>query len=1028
LGEFQTHFADSWKVASSSSDSLFTALECPSSASPVVNESQTVDEAVGSVPCEACPELEAQAEASCPAGDFHGFCVADVCATCELGLWVNATKEAYEEFDDATDPASSPNPVPVKIAIFGASLPAFDGMYYIQDTLKNAYAWYKKSTGHVIYMDAAGESWYFDNERNPYDVSSAAASVAGGSITISDLDITLDGTYSYSGMVEGNQAFQSAVGNKLYKAAGSNRHWIIDGAWGKQSFSDETATFVVKDDALVWARTEGSARPTAALDTWTMSCNTGPNCASFDMTLQANWLELTTAPLSCSGSDSSSLAQRTACTSNSACATTGEFCFDATSAAYLSDFNTCEGTCHCEPMATMAWGKLSRGSGTSPASSLRTETPRMWDGFAVTTNANMKILTLTNVESIPALSQAGKAAMDSLEGHWDAFSSSNVQRSGSSGNEVSKWSDDSVGTDFSLFPADAKPLYSATALNGHPAVQFRGTESLVSSVVHPTSCASDKSFTWIAVLKHATQASADATIFSTMLSGAGGAVSGQSSWAMSTNGVSGTGGNDGWMRSSTAGPYCSVGKMCIYAHRYDAQSSKYFIDVHSEGEAIRVYETLLAPSSIPEPPAYASMSNANAPFTPFTGYIAEVAALTVYKPDTELSPILSCLSTKWATSGIFNQCFAKADHWYSDTDIDGNDGWQMALNINPGDGHLFDYGNSLWADAYSYGSEATKSTHDYKSAAAFAKSVGSILVATHVKGEVKGYKEYDFLTTPTTLSAEFGASNSVATTAMTSSRIIDGPYLTNDPLMQYDGALYFNYNGVRIAHRDDDGNFYGLGVSYGTDGGDASYDGKNVAALAQTCQCTDHSSACVPAASAYTQACEYSYAIFVRPILMPAAEQEEEEEDADADANARSNTGVGLSVEEEEALQGLSIGAAVGIAIAAISCCGCWCWLWLLLLLRRRAKKDEGAQKAPALDADAVTTTSPMQTNPMLQDGLTQVEGAQKAPALDADAVTTTAPMQTNPMMQDGLTQVKSDKLATTEEESGEVNNGTAVM
>jgi hypothetical protein len=55
-----------------------------------------VEEAMGSVPCEVCPELEARAGADCPAGDFPDFCVADVCATFDLGVWVNATKEAYE--------------------------------------------------------------------------------------------------------------------------------------------------------------------------------------------------------------------------------------------------------------------------------------------------------------------------------------------------------------------------------------------------------------------------------------------------------------------------------------------------------------------------------------------------------------------------------------------------------------------------------------------------------------------------------------------------------------------------------------------------------------------------------------------------------------------------------------------------------------------------------------------------------------------------------------------------------------------
>ena len=59
------------------------------------------------------------------------------------------------------------------------------------------------------------------------------------------------------------------------------------------------------------------------------------------------------------------------------------------------------------------------------------------------------------------------------------------------------------------------------------------------------------------------------------------------------------------------------------------------------------------------------------------------------------------------------------------------------------------------------------------------------------------------------------AASSPGTTVVTSSRIVDGTYLANDPMMQYDGALFFNYNNVRIAQHDGSGNFYGIGVNYG---------------------------------------------------------------------------------------------------------------------------------------------------------------------------------------------------------------------
>ena len=87
-GEFQTVFAESWKVKATDAGALFTADECesgePYSGPPPVE-------------FESCPELEAQAEAQCPSGDLHETCIADVGMTCDLTRWVDAAKEGQRE-------------------------------------------------------------------------------------------------------------------------------------------------------------------------------------------------------------------------------------------------------------------------------------------------------------------------------------------------------------------------------------------------------------------------------------------------------------------------------------------------------------------------------------------------------------------------------------------------------------------------------------------------------------------------------------------------------------------------------------------------------------------------------------------------------------------------------------------------------------------------------------------------------------------------------------------------------------------
>ena len=92
MGEFQSKFVDSWKVASSSAEALFTRAECPSGPSYSGPPPEPFDN---------CPQLRVQAEEQCPKGKVHAGCIADVGITCDLKRMVAAAKEADRERNDA---------------------------------------------------------------------------------------------------------------------------------------------------------------------------------------------------------------------------------------------------------------------------------------------------------------------------------------------------------------------------------------------------------------------------------------------------------------------------------------------------------------------------------------------------------------------------------------------------------------------------------------------------------------------------------------------------------------------------------------------------------------------------------------------------------------------------------------------------------------------------------------------------------------------------------------------------------------
>jgi hypothetical protein len=110
-GEFQSVFADSWKVTDPS-QRLFTEAECPTGTTPQLPEEPPVSQ------CDNVEELRAKAEVQCgnPNGRFHADCVEDVLTTCDLDEWVNETKDAEDDFDevddDVTIPEADPSPSP----------------------------------------------------------------------------------------------------------------------------------------------------------------------------------------------------------------------------------------------------------------------------------------------------------------------------------------------------------------------------------------------------------------------------------------------------------------------------------------------------------------------------------------------------------------------------------------------------------------------------------------------------------------------------------------------------------------------------------------------------------------------------------------------------------------------------------------------------------------------------------------------------------------------------------------------------
>jgi len=165
--------------------------------------------------------------------------------------------------------------------------------------------------------------------------------------------------------------------------------------------------------------------------------------------------------------------------------------------------------------------------------------------------------------------------------------------------------------------------------------------------------------------------------------------------------------------------------------------------------------------------------------------------------------------------------------------------WDLALTINPSDGHLVNYKNSaFWAHPAQLGGASFKSseryTKDYKNLKAFNSGAARLLIVVHQKGKVKGWRSWNLAKPGASLGSYFDSSTTphksrvhkhtdfTAGVRMTSSHLSVSPH---DPIIRGKYDLYVdsdmdgNVDFSRIAakpkgdYRKGD-RAYGLGGCY----------------------------------------------------------------------------------------------------------------------------------------------------------------------------------------------------------------------
>ncbi|GMH92953.1 hypothetical protein TL16_g12498 [Triparma laevis f. inornata] len=138
----------------------------------------------------------------------------------------------------------------------------------------------------------------------------------------------------------------------------------------------------------------------------------------------------------------------------------------------------------------------------------------------------------------------------------------------------------------------------------------------------------------------------------------------------------------------------------------------------------------------------------------------------------------------------------------------GDEGWSLAINVNPSDGNNMGFGSSSWSGSSPLGTYANALTHDYVSTSAYSKKSNYVAIVRHAVGSsvCQAVKVFKWNTEGQTFSQHMSVlthDNDAAQATLTSSDVpSDLQDITLDPIFGNGGDLQVNYwygnNGVRM--------------------------------------------------------------------------------------------------------------------------------------------------------------------------------------------------------------------------------------
>ena len=157
--------------------------------------------------------------------------------------------------------------------------------------------------------------------------------------------------------------------------------------------------------------------------------------------------------------------------------------------------------------------------------------------------------------------------------------------------------------------------------------------------------------------------------------------------------------------------------------------------------------------------------------------------------------------------------------------------WELAMNINPSDGHIANYCNNFWYKDVQYGSESGAFAKDFVSKNVRRNPVNYIAIVRHANKRPTAVKVWKFSSVDTnSLLDKFGSGKRKTVTQgghIYQNIIKTAHNLFDDPVFSVGGDLIFNYefadNGIRIVLSEsplsevntNDDNTHGLGMDIG---------------------------------------------------------------------------------------------------------------------------------------------------------------------------------------------------------------------